>query len=155
MILIPDALTSYHLNSAGFEASDPRIVRLISVAAQKIISDIANNALIHCKTRTSNANSSHASSKQQKDKSAIDHSSTVDCTLSLESTGQECLDNMCQRIGIQQPEFFGLKYLFKGSFSAHIHDGCQFIECPFGLCKWKSSRQQLGCEFSQFKCFPR
>uniref|UniRef100_A0A336N4A6 CSON011620 protein n=1 Tax=Culicoides sonorensis TaxID=179676 RepID=A0A336N4A6_CULSO len=116
---------------------------------------IANDALIHCKSRTSNANSSHASSKQQKDKSAIDHSSTVDCTLSLESTGQECLDNMCQRIGIQQPEFFGLKYLFKGSFSAHIHDGCQFIECPFGLCKWKSSRQQLGCEFSQFKCFPR
>uniref|UniRef100_A0A336NAM6 CSON011620 protein n=1 Tax=Culicoides sonorensis TaxID=179676 RepID=A0A336NAM6_CULSO len=136
--------------------------------------NIANDALIHCKSRTSNANSSHASSKQQKDKSAIDrkfdikflivlfnvirtiqNSSTVDCTLSLESTGQECLDNMCQRIGIQQPEFFGLKYLFKGSFSAHIHDGCQFIECPFGLCKWKSSRQQLGCEFSQFKCFPR
>lgn len=42
-------------------------------------------------------------------------SSTIDCTLSSESTGQECLDNVCQRIGIAQPEFFGLKYLFKGS----------------------------------------
>lgn len=45
-------------------------------------------------------------------------SSTIDCTLSSESTGQECLDNVCQRIGIAQPEFFGLKYLFKGSGSS-------------------------------------
>lgn len=52
-------------------------VRLISVAAQKFISDIANDALIHCKTRTSNANSSHASSKQQKDKSAKDRKFTM------------------------------------------------------------------------------
>ncbi|XP_063701714.1 tyrosine-protein phosphatase non-receptor type 21 [Culicoides brevitarsis] len=45
-------------------------------------------------------------------------SSTIDCTLSSESTGQECLDNVCQRIGIAQPEFFGLKYLFKSSNSS-------------------------------------
>ncbi|XP_070854289.1 tyrosine-protein phosphatase non-receptor type 14-like isoform X6 [Drosophila suzukii] len=44
----------------------------------------------------------------------LDTSSTVDCTISSESKGQECLDNVCQRLLIQQPEFFGLRYLVKG-----------------------------------------
>lgn len=38
---------------------------------------------------------------------------TVDCTLSSESTGQECLDNVCQRLSINQLEFFGLRYVVK------------------------------------------
>lgn len=45
----------------------------------------------------------------------LDTSTTVDCTLSSESTGQECLDNVCQRLLITQPEFFGLRYIVKGS----------------------------------------
>ncbi|XP_017079534.2 tyrosine-protein phosphatase non-receptor type 21 [Drosophila eugracilis] len=44
----------------------------------------------------------------------LDTSSTVDCTISSESKGQECLDNVCQRLLIQQPEFFGLRFLVKG-----------------------------------------
>ena len=40
---------------------------MISIAAQKFISDIANDALQHCKTRTSNANTAH-NNKNQKDK---------------------------------------------------------------------------------------
>ena len=36
---------------------------------------------------------------------------SIECTLSIDSLGQECLDNITQRLGLGQPEFFGLRYI--------------------------------------------
>ncbi|XP_017154757.2 transcription initiation factor TFIID subunit 10 [Drosophila miranda] len=65
---LPDALTVNVLKSAGFSKVDPQIVRLVSVSAQKFISDIANDALQHCKTRNTNIqhSSGHSTSKDKK-----------------------------------------------------------------------------------------
>lgn len=37
---------------------------------------------------------------------------SIECTLSIDSVGQECLNNVTQRLGIGQPEFFGLRYIY-------------------------------------------
>ncbi|XP_057669756.1 tyrosine-protein phosphatase non-receptor type 14 isoform X1 [Diorhabda carinulata] len=42
---------------------------------------------------------------------------TVECTLSSESTGQDCLDVVCQKLSLNQPKFFGLQYISRNSDS--------------------------------------
>ncbi|XP_045457014.1 transcription initiation factor TFIID subunit 10-like isoform X1 [Melitaea cinxia] len=66
---IPDSVVAYYLNMSGFESQDPRLIRLIALASQKFLSDIANDALQHCKMRTSsqiNQNSKNQKGPKEK-----------------------------------------------------------------------------------------
>ncbi|KAJ3218036.1 Transcription initiation factor TFIID subunit 10 [Dinochytrium kinnereticum] len=49
--IIPDAVTDYYLARSGFECDDIRVKRLLALAAQKFIADIASDAYQHCKIR--------------------------------------------------------------------------------------------------------
>ncbi|KAH8104137.1 transcription initiation factor TFIID 23-30kDa subunit-domain-containing protein [Cristinia sonorae] len=50
--LIPNEVTDYYLQRVGFECEDPRLKRLLSLAAQKFVSDIAADAYQHARIRT-------------------------------------------------------------------------------------------------------
>jgi len=49
--VLPDAVTENILREAGFNNQDPQITRLVSLVAQKFMSDVAYEALQHCKMR--------------------------------------------------------------------------------------------------------
>uniref|UniRef100_A0A7S0ZD84 Transcription initiation factor TFIID subunit 10 n=1 Tax=Timspurckia oligopyrenoides TaxID=708627 RepID=A0A7S0ZD84_9RHOD len=50
-LAIPDELVSYYLMRSGFKCDDIRVQRLVSLAAQKFLADIANDAIAHSKLR--------------------------------------------------------------------------------------------------------
>ena len=88
---IPDAVTKYYLSTAGFDTSDPRILRLVSLATQKFVSDIANDALQHCKMRGANAAGQAKGKKDRKFVMTVD-----DLTLALQDQG----------ISVKKPPYF-------------------------------------------------
>lgn len=67
---IPDELAEYYLSKSGFQCPDVRIVRMVSIATQKFIAEIASDALQLCKARQSAVNKEKRD-KQQKDKSLV------------------------------------------------------------------------------------
>lgn len=53
--IIPDAVTDYYLSKNGFETADTRVKRLLALATQKFISDIAQDAYEYSRIRSSSA----------------------------------------------------------------------------------------------------
>lgn len=53
--IIPDAVTDYYLARNGFETVDVRVKRLLALATQKFISDIAQDAYEYSRIRSSSA----------------------------------------------------------------------------------------------------
>lgn len=48
-------MTDHYLQKSGFDCQDPRLKRLLSLAAQKFVSDITQDAFHYAKLRTSAA----------------------------------------------------------------------------------------------------
>ena len=63
---IPDAVVKHYLSSSGFDTSDPRVLRLVSLATQKFVSDVDNDALQHCKMRNAGQAIKNNKSKDRK-----------------------------------------------------------------------------------------
>lgn len=57
----PDSLVQYYLTRAGFVTDDIRIQRLVAVAAQKFIADVANDAIANSRLRAAAAPAPHGS----------------------------------------------------------------------------------------------
>jgi len=87
---IPDAVTSYYVNRAGFEATDPRVIRLISLASQKFISDIANDALQFSRMRGAGQSSKKAGKEKR-------------YTLTMEDLGPALNE---YGINVKKPQYF-------------------------------------------------
>ncbi|CAA2955461.1 transcription initiation factor TFIID subunit 10 isoform X3 [Olea europaea var. sylvestris] len=67
---IPDELVEHYLAKSGFQCPDVRLTRLVAVATQKFVADVATDALQQCKARQS-AVVKDKRDKQQKDKRLI------------------------------------------------------------------------------------
>ncbi|PRP75794.1 transcription initiation factor TFIID subunit 10 [Planoprotostelium fungivorum] len=50
---IPDEVTKYYLEKTGFQCPDVRVQRLISIAAQKFVTEMIHQSLQHAKLRQS------------------------------------------------------------------------------------------------------
>ncbi|XWS72795.1 hypothetical protein CRYUN_Cryun02cG0071400 [Craigia yunnanensis] len=48
---IPDELVEHYLAKSGFQCPDVPLIRLVAVATQKFVAEVASDALQHCKAR--------------------------------------------------------------------------------------------------------
>ncbi|KAK3177681.1 hypothetical protein Dsin_015210 [Dipteronia sinensis] len=67
---IPDELVEHYLAKSGFHCPDVRLTRLVAVATQKFVAEVASDALQQCKARQS-AVVKDKRDRQQKDKRLI------------------------------------------------------------------------------------
>ncbi|KAI5084019.1 hypothetical protein GOP47_0000188 [Adiantum capillus-veneris] len=82
--VIPDELAEYYLNRSGFQCPDLRVKRLISIATQKFISEIVNDAFQLCKLKHT------APMREKKDKHSKEKRyvlTTEDLTFALREYG--------------------------------------------------------------------
>lgn len=58
---MPDSVINHYMKKAGFIVNDPKLVKIISIASQKFISEIVNDVMQHHKLKTKSATTTAAS----------------------------------------------------------------------------------------------
>ncbi|PRT54350.1 Transcription initiation factor TFIID subunit 10 [Wickerhamiella sorbophila] len=95
--IIPDAVTDYYLAKAGFKTNDERVKRLLALATQKFVSDIATDAYQFARIRSQSSSTSMANAARARNTPA----GKVVLTM-------EDLSNVLTEFGInaRRPEFY-------------------------------------------------
>eukprot|EP00002_Diphylleia_rotans_P013274 TRINITY_DN2592_c0_g1_i1.p1 TRINITY_DN2592_c0_g1~~TRINITY_DN2592_c0_g1_i1.p1 ORF type:complete len:182 (-),score=48.09 TRINITY_DN2592_c0_g1_i1:355-900(-) len=95
---IPDEVVSYYLTRAGFQSTDKRILRLVSLATQKFVSTIAEDAFQHQQMRAQAAGKDKTKGGS-KDRRVV--LTSEDLSLSLKGSG----------INVQKPAYLADRLL--------------------------------------------
>ncbi|WVQ63722.1 uncharacterized protein L199_001875 [Kwoniella botswanensis] len=95
--LIPEEVTEYYLQRSGFECSDPRLKRLLSLSAQKFISDLSRDAYQFAKLRV---NGTNAGGRGRPNTGGVDRNRVVltmdDLSLALSEHG----------VNVKKPDYY-------------------------------------------------
>jgi hypothetical protein len=75
---MPDQVINHYMKKAGFIVNDPKLVKIISIASQKFVSEIVNDVMQHHKLKTKSATSqSNASATQAASSTTAANSKTT------------------------------------------------------------------------------
>ncbi|KAI8996575.1 transcription initiation factor IID TAF10 subunit [Trametes punicea] len=100
VVQIPNEVTEYYLQRVGFECDDVRLKRLLSLAAQKFVSDIAADAYQHARIRANAAGGRSRASQPSGPSSARDKTKT---TLTMDDLSAALAE---YGINSRKPEFY-------------------------------------------------
>ncbi|KAI9488151.1 transcription initiation factor TFIID 23-30kDa subunit-domain-containing protein [Zychaea mexicana] len=99
--IIPDAVTDYYLSRTGFDCDDVRIKRLLALAAQKFVADIATDAFQYCKVRQSGNRKTGKVSTQHLDSGSSSSSSST--VLTMEDLSQALAE---YGVNVKKPDYY-------------------------------------------------
>ncbi|GMI81540.1 TBP-ASSOCIATED FACTOR 10, SALT TOLERANCE DURING GERMINATION 1, TBP-associated factor II 15 [Hibiscus trionum] len=100
---IPDELVEHCLAKSGFQCPDVRLIRLVAVASQKFVAEVASDSLQHCKARQA-AGAKDKRDKQPKDKRLI--LTMDDLSKSLREVGHFESIDFVYGVNVKQQEYF-------------------------------------------------
>ncbi|KAI0372811.1 transcription initiation factor IID TAF10 subunit [Pilatotrama ljubarskyi] len=98
--LIPNEVTEYYLQRVGFDCDDVRLKRLLSLAAQKFVSDIAADAYQHARIRANAAGGRSRATQSSGPASVRDKTKT---TLTMDDLSAALAE---YGINSRKPEFY-------------------------------------------------
>ncbi|KAB1219891.1 Transcription initiation factor TFIID subunit 10 [Morella rubra] len=129
---IPDELVEHYLAKSGFQCPDVRLIRLVAVATQKFVAEVATDALqgIQAVQSETAAVVKDKRDKQQKDKRLI---------LTMEDLSRALREYLILKIVHRNCHLKIFAVCMKGIF--HVEDDCHYICGRFISC-YLSEREQ-------------